>query len=257
MRKSVQYLVMFVLPDGAEVGIVTYSSEYRVEHRLTVLTDGEVRLGVADSLPDRVHLFGSEVCGLCGVRGAIEELWRNGEDGAEIILVRGGEELSEKDKKEIEDIISRHGLKISSIGVAEKNGRCSPFPVESNSVVRRTANQLIFYKDLLCAMIQVMRDSDHNAVKFPEVIKIDHETVNDGKKSVGSFIIDNDLGEDTFFAVLVEDVETHGIESVQFEAEDGEIFGPYLKMSSVHNLVNMKTVNWERGEDPPFDKVSR
>jgi hypothetical protein len=81
--------------------------------------------------------------------------------------------------------------------------------------------------------------------------------VNDGQKSVGSFIIDDDLGEDTVFAVLVKDVERHGIKSVQFEAEEGEIFGPYFKMSSVYNLVNMKTVNWNRGEDPPFNKVSQ
>ena len=74
--------------------------------------------------------------------------------------------------------------------------------------------------------------------------------------SVGSFLIDSHLGKETVFAVLVEDVGKHGIQSVEFESEAGEMFGPYDKMSSVYNLVSMKTVSWDIGEGPPFDEVS-
>ena len=254
MRKCVQYAVKYVLTDGAEVSIVTYSSHHRVEHGLSVLTDGRVRWSVADSLPDRLHTLGSGVCVVCGVRGAVRELGRSREEGAELILLRRGDELSEEEKKEIKDISDSHGVKISSIEITQKGKHWTPLPLGKNVQVEITSNQMVFFKDLIVAMIKLVKENAEDT--FPEIIKVKSEKENNDQKTRGRFIIDNYLGQDTVFAVLVEDEENHGIKSIQFESEDGQSFGPYFKMSSLYNLVNMKTINFKMGEAPPFDTVS-
>ena len=33
------------------------------------------------------------------------------------------------------------------------------------------------------------------------------------------------------------------------------VYGPFTKMSSVHDVINLKTINFPIGEKPPFDEV--
>ena len=54
----------------------------------------------------------------------------------------------------------------------------------------------------------------------------------------------------------MEDDEDHQIKSVKFTDEEGAVFGPYTKMSSIHDGINLKTINFPLGEKTPFDEVS-
>ncbi len=64
------------------------------------------------------------------------------------------------------------------------------------------------------------------------------------------------MGRQTEFGVYVEDDEDHQIKSVEFTDADGTAYGPFTKMSSTYDVVNFKTINFNVGEEPPFDDVS-
>jgi hypothetical protein len=68
--------------------------------------------------------------------------------------------------------------------------------------------------------------------------------------------VDASLGRQTEFGVYVEDDEDHQIKSVEFTDADGTTYGPFTKMSSTYDVVNFKTINFNVGEEPPFDDVS-
>ena len=69
-------------------------------------------------------------------------------------------------------------------------------------------------------------------------------------------MIDSMLGRDSLFGVLVEDDENHHIKSVTFTDHQGAVFGPFTKMSSQLDDINLKTINFPVGLRPPFDEVS-
>ena len=71
----------------------------------------------------------------------------------------------------------------------------------------------------------------------------------------GTFVIDETLGRDTEFGILVEDEEDHLVRSVSFVDARGSAYGPYTKMSSTFDPVNLKTINYV-GRAPPFGDVS-
>ena len=71
-----------------------------------------------------------------------------------------------------------------------------------------------------------------------------------------SFTIDTTLGRSTSFGIYVEDEEDHLIKSVTFTDSKGFLYGPYTSMSSLYDIINLKTINFPIGEEPPFDDVS-
>ena len=71
----------------------------------------------------------------------------------------------------------------------------------------------------------------------------------------GQFVIDKLLGADTTFGILVSDDEEHHIKAITFTDEQGRVFGPFTKMSSMLDDINLKTINFPVGQRPPFDEV--
>ena len=67
-------------------------------------------------------------------------------------------------------------------------------------------------------------------------------------------MIDESLGHDSFFGVYTRDEEDHLIKSVTFEDSDGQIYGPFTKISSAMDPFNIKTINYV-GAEAPFDNV--
>ena len=71
----------------------------------------------------------------------------------------------------------------------------------------------------------------------------------------GQFVVDSFLGVDTTWGVLVRDDENHHIKSVTFTDHKGSTYGPFTKMSSMFDDINLKTINFPVGMRPPFDTV--
>ena len=81
--------------------------------------------------------------------------------------------------------------------------------------------------------------------------------MNGYSSSKGSFTIDATLGRDTKFGIYVDDEEAHLIKSVTFTNAKAFKYGPYTSMSSLYDIINLKTVNFPVGDAPPFDDVSK
>ena len=64
------------------------------------------------------------------------------------------------------------------------------------------------------------------------------------------------LGLDTVWGVLVRDDEEHHIKSVSFTDHAGNTYGPFTKMSSTMDDINLKTINFPVGLRPPLDEAS-
>ena len=80
--------------------------------------------------------------------------------------------------------------------------------------------------------------------------------MNGYSSSKGRFTIDATLGRETNFGIYVDDEEDHLIKSVRFKDAKGTKYGPYTSMSSLYDIINLKTVNFPVGKAPPFDNVS-
>jgi hypothetical protein len=74
--------------------------------------------------------------------------------------------------------------------------------------------------------------------------------------SQGQFLLDAMVGRDTVFGIFVEDAENHHIKSVSFTDGQGQVFGPYTKMSSMLDTINLKTINFAFMDHSPFNKVA-
>ena len=89
----------------------------------------------------------------------------------------------------------------------------------------------------------------------PIVVHEELKTMNGYTSSRGHFAIDATLGRETSFGIYVDDEEDHLIKSVRFKDTKGTKYGPYTSMSSLYDIINLKTVNFPVGEAPPFDDV--
>ena len=63
------------------------------------------------------------------------------------------------------------------------------------------------------------------------------------------------MGEDTIWGVMVRDDEDHHIKSVTFTDHTGARNGPFTKMSSMLDDINLKTINFPVGQAVPLDQV--
>ena len=71
-------------------------------------------------------------------------------------------------------------------------------------------------------------------------------------QSSGSFLVDSSLGRDTVFGIIVEDEEDHLINSVLFENEAGEVYGPYSHIATTFDTINLKTISFGLSRNQPF-----
>ena len=89
VRKAAQNLIRYEVPDSANVAVVTFSGEARVEHRLVQLTTESVRSRMADTIPDSPNKLGqtAEGCISCGVQVAMDQVLRNKEAGGHLVII--------------------------------------------------------------------------------------------------------------------------------------------------------------------------
>ena len=115
------------------------------------------------------------------------------------------------------------------------------FLLEASSVIRR-------FRDVSNALSDLVRDSDGKVIVHETIVTI--SSTNSHTK--GEFLIDSLLGEDTQFVIFVEDQEDHLIKSISFTNTEGNVFGPYTRVATSYDNVNMKTMNYGLNGTPPF-----
>ena len=264
INKAAQKFIRYDLPLHSNLAIVTFSNNSKVAHSMSAIHSDEARARLADTVPDKYHLSQSDIkCLLCGVQQAIQEVLRGKMAGAHLILLTRGspDTLSISDEQTIQDYVKYYHIKVSSIllpetkklplafydSIAQASGGFS-YIVPST---QRSSMKL--YVDLMQAFSGLL---NHERPRLAIDVHDNLIPMTGYGTTNGTYVIDTTLGRDTSFGIYVEDAEDHLIKSVSFTDSKGFLYGPYTSMSSLYDIVNLKTINFPIGQEPPFDDVS-
>ena len=268
INKAAQKFIRYDLPLNSHMAIVTFSNSSKVEHPMAQIYSDDIRSRLADTIPDKYHLSRSDVkCLLCGVQKAIHDVLRNNMAGAHLVFITRGspDTLSISDEQTIQEYIRYYNIRVSSIvipeneklplafydSVAQMSGGTSR--IISREYIDAQASVRV-YVDLMHAFSLLLPTSGPTTP--PVIIHENLIEMNGYSSSTGQFVVDETLGRDTRFGIYVDDEEDHLIRSVTFTDTKGFLYGPYTSMSSLYDIINLKTVNFPVGEAPPFDDVS-
>ena len=256
VNKAVQKLVRWDLPEATDLAVVSFSNSSRVEWA-GVLWGQEERDTAADSVPAKYQLAShGALCVSCLVQSVVGGML-DGRRGHLVLLTRGSQgSLSLTDEAVIDTLVSNSGLRLSSL-LLPSNSSGTPLAfydtVAGRSggrslLVRPSPSPMASYVGVVAALTKVL--DTHSVIHTSPATR-------DAGFSRGEFSIDRSLGLDTQFGIYVSDPEDHMIRSVSFEDEQGAQYGPYTKMSSSYDLINMKTPNIGEGPRPFFSGGGR
>ena len=265
INKAAQKLIRFDLPVNSYISIVTFSDTAKIEHRMVQVHSDQVRARLADTIPDKYHLSkSSKGCILCALKLTMDKVIKGQEQGSHFILVTKGKVITTltKDEEKLKEYVIENDITLSSIVIPEtKSEQNSTLLSEISKkvhIVQRTEdeNVLEFFVTLNRAFADILHAETKYPTETPEMVHKKTFFSGSGGSSSGTFLIDSTLGRDTEFGIFVQDEEDHMIKSIEFTDSQGKKYGPFLRMSSDYDLINLKTINFPTGKAPPFSAVS-
>ena len=258
VNKAAQKLIRYDLPEGTPVAVLSFAEDARVEHPLLPLRE-EAREAVADSIPGKYQLSSdNRQCMACLFRQLVK-LEGIAAGGIHLILMtRGGaDSLSVSDEQVIAKYVEEYGIKISTIMIPTVN-HLSFYDDASQSsggasfLIRQSPYPMDTYVNILAALSSILQ-SDGRRGDTGEVVAHRHEVFTGSTPTTGTIVLpQTTIASHTDFGIYVEDPEEHLIKSVSFEDERGTVFGPFTKMSTSYDLINLKMPNI--AGDPPLSK---
>ena len=261
IHKAAHKFIRYDLPVNSNLAILTFSSQVKIEHPLVQVTSDAVRARLADTIPGKYHLSTTEeTCMACALQDTLEEVVKDNVAGTHFIILTSANHKSDDDLQMLEKQAKSNQIKISSI-LIPSTFRTTFYDHISKETGGRsfqlsdTGYGLNLLYDLNKAFSQILKDENIHPSESAETVHVAEYYSSDMDESDGAFIIDSSLGRDTIFGIYVEDEEDHLIKSVEFQDSSGTVYGPYTKMSSAFDPVNIKTINYV-GKNPPFGNVS-
>ena len=252
VNKALQKVVRWDLAPGTEVAVVSFSNSSRVEWQ-GALGSQEARDLAGDSVPGKYQLEEhGALCVSCMVQAVAGEL--AGSRGHLVVLTRGGQDsLSLTDEEVIRAVVESTGLRLSTVLLpSNSSGLPLPFYDEvaglsggSSVLVRPSTSPMASYVAVVEGLATLLGADQAQVVHAATAAR-------DGGVTTGEFTIDASLGTDTQFGIYVADPEDHMIKAVTLRDGLGREFGPYRKMSSSYDLINLKTPNIGDGPRPFF-----
>ena len=170
--------------------------------------------------------------------------------GAHLVLITSGK-MNPEEQEWVEEQVARSNLQVSVISLSSSHLKfydtLSTLSGGHSSLLPPSARGLERLHSLNGAFSRVAHEEEVEVHSQP--------IYTSSGLTEGTFVIDETLGRDTVFGILVEDEEDHLVRSVSFTDACGSAYGPYTKMSSTFDPVNLKTINYV-GRAPPFGDVS-
>lgn len=262
INKAAQKLIRYDLQVNSNLAIVTFNDQAKVEHSMVQINSNEVRARLADAIPDKYHLARStKSCVLCAIQTVLHRvLSKDNLAGTHIILMTQGSDdsLSVSDRNILKNYIQDFNLKVSSIILPQTKNQFLDFYTKHTEtfVINNENNIMDFYVDLNEALADVVASDNLYPTENAQVIHKQSFLGAGPGQSRGTFAIDSSLGRDTVFGIYVEDEEEHQIKAITFTDANKQSYGPFVRMSSSFDLINFKTINFPRGQAPPFNAVS-
>jgi hypothetical protein len=232
-----------------------------VSHNLTPLTSERVRSRLADTIPDSPNRLSKrdDRCVICAVKVAMDQVLRNREAGGHLIIVTRGDKrtLSEDDKEILSEYDKYYNVRVSSVLLPMAGQAPLSYynTIATNSGGRSrsldlSASKMETLSGLIDSLVEIIGVDTPDPSDLPVTVHHQAITRSQAWSSEGQFLIDKMLGKNTIFGIFVEDDENHHIKSIKFTDEEGSVFGPYTKMSSM-----LDGINFPIGVKPPFDEV--
>jgi hypothetical protein len=173
-----------------------------------------------------------------------------------ILITRGGpDSLSLTDEKIITEYVKNYGIRVSPILLPTTGMAHLPFYDDIASfsggrsyLVQQSAFAMDTFVSILDAFQNILaEEADSSQLVITTVHTAEHYT--GSNTSTGSFTMNAAYDGETVFGIYVEDPEDHLIKSISLQDDEGTLYGPYTKVSSTFDLINLKTINVV-GESP-------
>ena len=223
-----------------------------MEQPLIQVTSQAVRARLADTIPGKYHLATDTAlpCIGCVLEETVENVLHHDTAGAHLVLITSGK-MDPEEQELLEEQVARSNLQVSVISLSSSHLKfydtLSAMSGGHSSLLPPSLRGLERLHNLNGAFSRVAGEEEVEVHSQP--------IYTSSGLTEGTFVIDETLGRDTLFGILVEDEEDHLVRSVSFVDARGSAYGPYTKMSSTFDPVNLKTINYV-GRAPPFGDVS-
>ena len=239
LAKAVKNLILHNLPEGSEVGLVTFSSSGRIEFPLTKL-DAVTRARVADIVPDKYRLASTDLrCVECGLETAL----RLAEAApSHLLLITSNDTNGHVITQAVMDYLNTRPARVSTLLLSSSpvlyydtlarvsGGQVATMapgslgPITGYLRMMRHLQDIVSTEDLVTSHEAVVTVSEANLVTEAEF-----EVFEDSK--------------DTEMMLVVEDVYSHLVRAVEFiEAKTGYRHGPFHNLVTSRAGVNMLSV---------------
>ncbi|ROT86008.1 hypothetical protein C7M84_022878 [Penaeus vannamei] len=266
LRKAMRRVVVYDVPDGAHVGVVTFHSVARTVAPLTFIEseDSDMRQRVGSSLPRNPSAVPeSHKCVLCGMQEALRVLNEGDATGATIILVTTGTgptpsrevdemiRLAETRRLRVEVVLypltERRGAAAITHGLERlvEASRGTIFTVMDEGVGNDSkVKMMVALMDSLLAAVR--QNAPSHAPGSPVLVHSAGYPGGIASMSEGSFALDESLGQDARFSVYYYDLNHVG-NAIQLTAPSGQMIAS-VNVQEEDGDVNMIFVNLEKAE---------
>ncbi|XP_071532883.1 calcium-activated chloride channel regulator 1-like isoform X2 [Panulirus ornatus] len=264
VRKAVRRVVVYDLPNGAQVAVVVFNANDREAAPLsTVLesTISDLRERVGSSLPrNPSNVRESQACVACGIKRAVRVLEEGGapSQAANIVLVTSGGDGRESEAEEVRQLVQRYGLRLLLVlyPLAERPGLPAP-PHALVPVARESGGRVFTVMDegvgidskvsMLVALMEALTAAVAAGGATTPVL-IHSATYQGGiaSLSTGAFSLDDSLAANARFAVYYYDLNHVG-NTIHLTAPSGATFAS-VNMQEEDGDVNMISVNLHNAE---------
>ena len=253
IHKAAHRFLRHQLPVNSALALITFSGRrVTLEQPLIQVTSQAVRARLADTIPGKYHLATDTAlpCIGCVLEETVENVLHHDTAGAHLVLITSGK-MDPEEQELLEEQVARSNLQVSVISLSSSHLKfydtLSAMSGGHSSLLPPSARGLERLHNLNGAFSRVAGEEEVEVHSQP--------IYTSSGLTEGTFVIDETLGRDTEFGILVEDEEDHLVRSVSFVDARGSAYGPYTKMSSTFDPVNLKTINYV-GRAPPFGDVS-
>ena len=253
IHKAAHRFLRHQLPVNSALALITFSGRrVTLEQPLIQVTSQAVRARLADTIPGKYHLATDTAlpCIGCVLEETVENVLHHDTAGAHLVLITSGK-MDPEEQEWVEEQVARSNLQVSVISLSSTHlqfyDTLSTMSGGHSSLLPPSARGLERLHSLNGAFSRVAHEEEVEVHSQP--------IYTSSGLTEGTFVIDETLGRDTVFGILVEDEEDHLVRSVSFTDARGSAYGPYTKMSSTFDPVNLKTINYV-GRAPPFGDVS-
>ncbi|KAG7165778.1 Calcium-activated chloride channel regulator 1-like 10, partial [Homarus americanus] len=270
LRKAMRRVVVYDVPAGAQVGVVTFSSVALTVAPLTVVEsqESDMRQRVGSSLPRNTSPNPeTQKCILCGLQEALRLLnakGRRGADGGTVIFITTGSgPTTHLDVDRMHHLVNQYHLRMNVVlyPLTERRGAAAAASHALHTLVEATGGSIftvmdegvgndskvkmmVALMDALLALVQ--QNAPASAPGAPVLV---HNTAYPGgiaSMSAGTFALDDSLGPDARFSIYYYDLNHVG-NSIQLTAPSGHKIAS-VNIQEEDGDVNMIFINLEKAE---------